>query len=103
MFESLLLVPVERVLVLLPLRVPVLLVPDVREPLPERVDVDVPLAGVRRVVVVPLEAVTADFTEALKKVCKRCKGKARLYVDVLDRDLRSDVEFFSRTIFRKAA
>ncbi len=50
------------------------------------------------VVVVPLEAVTADFTEALKKVCKRCKGKARLYVDILDRDLRSDVEFFSRTI-----
>lgn len=68
MFESLLLVPVERVLVLLPLRVPVLLVPDVRELLPERVDVDVPLAGVRRVVVVPLERTRVVVVDSLVRV-----------------------------------
>ena len=50
------------------------------------------------VVVVPLEAVTADFSAALKKVCKRSKGSARLYVDVIDRALHNDVEFFSRTL-----
>ena len=46
----------------------------------------------------PLEAVTEDFTEHLKKVCKKCKGQARLYVNVLDLDLRNNVEYFSRTI-----
>jgi DNA polymerase-3 subunit alpha len=46
----------------------------------------------------PLEAVTEDFTEQLKKVCKKCKGHARLYVNVLDLDLRNNVEYFSRTI-----
>ncbi|MBO4656774.1 MAG: DNA polymerase III subunit alpha [Bacteroidales bacterium] len=50
------------------------------------------------VVVAPLEVVTADFIAGLKKVCKRCKGGARLYVDVIDRTLHNDVEFFSRTV-----
>ena len=47
---------------------------------------------------VPLEAVTEDFQEKLKKICKKCKGNARLYVNVLDLDLHNNVEYFSRTI-----
>ena len=46
----------------------------------------------------PLEAVTEDFTEQLRKVCKKSKGNARLYVNVIDLDLRNNVEYFSRTI-----
>ena len=50
------------------------------------------------VIDVPLDAVTADFTASLKKACKKSKGNARLYVNVLDPGLRNNVEFFSRTI-----
>ena len=50
------------------------------------------------VIDMPLEAVTEDFMEKLKKICKRCKGNARLYINVIDTSLKNEVEFFSRTI-----
>jgi len=50
------------------------------------------------VIVAPLGAVTAGFSAELKKVCKKCKGDARLYLDIIDPEIHNDVEYFSRTI-----
>ena len=45
-----------------------------------------------------LEEVNATFYEGLKKVCKKSKGKARLYINVFDLSMNKFVEYFSKTI-----
>ena len=47
---------------------------------------------------VPLSQLNKTFTKEFLAVCKKCSGKARLFIDVIDEVNKRNVTFFSRAL-----